>query len=312
MTNLDEILNKMKADGEPVADFIPVEEKVDQVIQPKKKEIDYTDGEFKTEGDRKKIRIRFAKGERRKERKRIMGGEKEPIVDKQKMVLGVFAVSVFFLFMLYSYSPGNDALMAIILIVGATLFIPIGMVIGWMLLDPYNRCKIMRKMTRGRKNYGIVNFVGKANKIVSKIKNFDEDLIWIGNRCWVLAKCKIKEITKNGEELTEGSVIDPTKILAMSETIPILFIDLTSMEPLSFTSEGREKVSPEEIGSFMKGWIDNQMAKIMFLKKTLDIYFIIVIISCIAAAFLSYQNNTAIEQLTAEIQALKDMIGGYT
>lgn len=312
MTNLDEILNNIKADEEPVADFVPIEKKVDQMIQPKKKEIDYADGDFKTEEDRKNIRIRFAKGKQRKEQKRILGGEKEQIVDKQKMVLGVFAVSIFFLFMLYSYSPGNDALMTIILIIGTTLFIPIGMVIGWMLLDPYNRCKIMRKMTRGRKNYGIVNFVGKANKIVSKIKNFDEDLIWIGNRCWVLAKCKIKEISKNGEELTEGTVIDPTKILAMSETIPILFIDLTSMEPLSFTSEGREKVSPEEIGSFMKGWIDNQMAKIMFLKKTLDIYFIIVIISSLAAAFFGYQNNQAIEELTTEIETLKNMIGGIT
>jgi len=314
MTSLDDMLKKIdekKPVETEVVETEVVEAKDEKPEEKPKPEIDYDKPIFDKES-RRKLRLRFAKGKDRKERNRINKGENFGVVDRQKMILGVFAVAMFSIFMLYSYNPGNEAIMIIVLLIGAFLFLPVGMVIGWFLLDPYMRCKMMRKLTRGQKNFGLINFVGKANKMVTKIKNFDEDLIWIKNRCWVLAKGKIKEINKNGEAISEEKVIDPGKLLTLSETVPVLFIDLTSMEPLSFTTEGREKVSPEEIGSFMKGWVDNQMAKIMFLKKTLDIYFVIVILSCLAAAFFAYQNSESIAELQEEIQILKNMIGGIT
>lgn len=309
MTSLDEIIKNMEKPEEKMAEFKAIET---EKKEEKTKALDYDKPIFDTEESKKKIRIKFAKGKDRKERKRIMKGESYGLIDRQKMVLGFFAVSVFGIFMMFSYAPNNNAIMTIVLLVGMSLFLPVGMILGWMMLDPYMRCKIMRKLTRGKNNFGLINFVGKGSKIVTKIKNFDEDLVWIKNRCWVLAKGKIKEINKDGEVISDEKVIDPGMLLTLSETVPVMFIDLTSMEPLSFSNESREKVSPEEIGSFMKGWVDNQMAKIMFLKKTLDIYFIIVICSCIAAAFLSYQNMTEIEALKEEIMALKDMIGGIT
>jgi len=310
MTKLDNILKNIKADDKPVDD---IDSKIDKLPEPKTFEKqDFRNGSFKTEDAKKNIREIFAKGKPRKERKRLLDGEHDRLIDKQKSLITLFAICLFAIFMLYMYNPGDEAIMSIVLIVGAFLFLPLGAVFGWLFLDPIMRCKILRKMTRGRKNYGIVMFVGKANKIVMKIKNFDEDLIWIGTKCWVLAKGKIKEISEDGNTINEGKEIDPEKIVSLSETIPVMFIDLTSMEPLSFISEGRERVSPEEIGSFIKSWIDNQMAKIMFLKKTLDIYFVIVIISALAGAYFGYQNSQEIEALKAEIETLKSMIGGIT
>jgi hypothetical protein len=80
------------------------------------------------------------------------------------------------------------------------------------------------------------------------------------------------------------------------------------MQPLVFTTTGREGIAPEELGSTLKGWVDNQMAKVMFLKKTLDMYFVIVILSCIASAYFGYTNMTEIERLSGEVESLKSMI----
>ena len=323
MTKLDEILNKMQAEEKPEGETFKPKSKPKSIYQDidreiekrdktnneqKKKEIDFENGSFKDEESRNKIRLKFTAGKSRKERKRIMQGENDLLVEQQKLFIGLFAVAIFAIFIMYIYFPANDAIMSIVLIMGVFLFLPVGFVLGWLLLDPIMRCKILRKVTKGKKNFGIVMFVGKANKIVMKIKNFDEDLIWIGTKCWVLAKGKIKEITNDGSVINEGKEIDATKMVALSETIPVMFIDLTSMEPLSFREEGREKVSPEEIGSFMKSWVDNQMAKIMFLKKTLDIYFIIVIMSCLVAAYFGYTNNQELGLLKEEIETLKQMI----
>jgi len=255
-------------------------------------------------------RKKFSEGKDRKEKKRIMMGEKSGFLDRQKTVMMLFAISICAIFFLFYYFPANESLLAIIIIIGSMMFLPIGMILGWAMLDPFMRCKIMRKMSGGRKNYGIINFVAKGKKIISKIKNFDDDLIWIKNKCWVLSKGGIYEIDKTGERINEGTELDPDSVMTVTETVPTMFIDLTSLEPLTFIQHGREPISPEEMGSFLKGWTDNQMSKMMFLKKTLDMYFIIVIISCLASAFFSYQNSQSIEELKLEIESLKSFITG--
>ena len=140
------------------------------------------------------------------------------------------------------------------------------------------------------------------------MKNFDNDLVWIKNKCWAITKEGIFEIDNTGERINEGYVIEPDGVLTITETVPIMFIDLVSMQPLAFTKTGREGIAPEELGATLKGWVDNQMAKVMFLKKTLDMYFIIVILSCIASAYFGYTNMMQVEKLTAEVEALRNMI----
>jgi len=266
-----------------------------------------------TTEEKEQIKKRFYKRIHinRREKKRIDAEETNPLLDKQKLVIGFGFIATVFLFLLWQYNPDNMGITTIIFLIGSFLFLPMGMILGWVFLDPFMRCKIMRKMSKGRKNFGIVNFVGKGKKIITRIKNFDEDLIWIKNKCWALTKSGIYELDKNGEQATEKRALNPDSFVTVTESVPTMFIDINSMQPLTFVETGREGIAPEELGSTLKGWVDNQMAKVMFLKRTLDIYFMIVIICAVGAAFFGYQNNQelmelkeAIERLSRQIQTL--------
>ena len=321
---IDRVLEKREI-KEDIADFEPVEnpkpEKksyMDKVkektgsqkkkIQEKKKNDDldpeWTDEEKKAVKQNFIKKLKLKKRVSRRERNRILGGEKSPVVESQKLVIGLAFVSMIFLFAFWQYNPTNDAITAIVFMIGACMFLPLGAILGWMFMDPFMRCKIMRKMTKGRKNYGIVNFVGKSNKIITRIKNFDEDLIWIKNKCWALTKEGIYEIDKNGEQATDKQALDPDSFVTVTESVPTMFIDINSIQPLTLHETGREKIAPEELGSVLKGWVDNQMAKVMFLKRSLDLYFVIVILCSIAGAYFGYINNQKIADLEQAVNEL--------
>jgi len=289
-TYLDKVKNKMN--------------KQKQKIKPEEKETDLS------EEDKTSIKKSFIRRihVRRKEKKRILGGEHNFLIDTQKLIMAFAFIGILFVFMMWQYNPGSQALTTIVFIVGAFLFLPLGAILGWVFLDPYMRCKIMRKMSKGRKNFGLINFVGRGKKIVSRIKNFDDDLIWIKNKCWALTKSGIYEIDKNGEQVTDNRALNPDSFVTMTDSVPTMFIDIDSMQPLTFETTGREGISPEELGSVLKGWVDNQMAKVMFLKKTLDMYFLIVILACVASAFFGYQNNQEIMELKEMVEQLSKRI----
>ena len=274
--------------------------KIQEKREEKKEDVEWTVEE------KKSVKEKFIKKIKagRKERKRIMKEERNFVVDTQKMVTGLAFVAMIFLFMFWQYNPANDAITVIIFMIGAFLFLPLGAILGWMFMDPFMRCKIMRKMTKGRKNFGIVNFVGKSNKIITKIKNFDEDLIWIKNKCWAMTKEGIYEIDKNGEQATDKQALDPDSFVTVTESVPTMFIDINSIQPLTLHETGREKIAPEELGSTLKGWVDNQMAKVMFLKRSLDLYFVIVILCSIASAYFGYANNQKIAELEETVKEL--------
>jgi len=73
--------------------------------------------------------------------------------DKAIMWLSVLGiVGIIFLYQMVSdFSSGLGLLMWLF---GMMCFLPLGLILGWFFLDPYMRCKIMRK-TR-HKNYGII------------------------------------------------------------------------------------------------------------------------------------------------------------
>ncbi|HEC72706.1 MAG TPA: hypothetical protein ENI36_03780 [Thermoplasmatales archaeon] len=300
MSELDRYLDKKK-DGD-------VNVVVDKIIKEKDK-VDIEPERPHTPVTRKKLRIKFAFGKDKKERKRIMMGEHNSLIDRERFFLFLFIGALFVITMLFTQFPEgrqNEAVRSIILLVGMFLFLPIGFVVGAFLLDPVKRCKIVRKITH--KNFGLIFFVAKGKKVFTRMKNFDDDLLFIKNKCWAFTKSGIYELDPDGERLEEGDMINPDGVLTISETVPIIFLDMKSIEPLVFDNDDRERIQPEELGSFLKGWTDNQLAKIMFLRRTLDIYFIIVIICCIAAAFFSYQNYTAMEEMKTELEAMKKIL----
>jgi len=277
----------------------------------KDEDIEETDDEM--DFDTKKKIIKRYKGEtenrlgrrlKRKEKKEFMGLERENFKEKQNTVLILAIIGIFSIFFIYMYVKVEWALI-IIIMYGIMVCLPIGMFMGFILLDPWWRCKILRKTTK--RNYGIVFFVSKAQKLVTKIKDFDAGLIWKKNSCWVLTKSKVYQLSKDGEQIIERGVINPDKIIALVDTVPVIFVDLDSMEPLSLIA-GNEPINPEEIGSSLKSWADNQLAKALFIKKSMDIYFVIIIIASVASAGLAYYGITKMEELKIQMDALKTMI----
>ena len=69
------------------------------------------------------------------------------------------AACLFILTILFTQFPEgqqNEAVRTIILLIGSLMFLPIGFIVGWLILDPVMRCKIARKITR--KNFGLIYF----------------------------------------------------------------------------------------------------------------------------------------------------------
>lgn len=242
----------------------------------------------------------------RKERNMIILKEKDGLKSKQWMILTLGIIGLFFLMSL-QYMIHEQWVVIIILLMGSMMFLPVGMIVGWATLDPYVRCKILRKLAHG-KNYGIINFVNKGNKIVSKIKNFDQALVWKKNETWVITKEHMYQLSKDGDTIVEKSKIDPESIVTLIDTVPVLFVDLDSMQPLSLARDRREGINPLELGSTLKAWVDNQLAKAMFLKKTMDMYLIIIMILCIASIGVAYINMTRMDDLTAQIKVINNQL----
>lgn len=238
---------------------------------------------------------------RKREKKMVKNREYDSVKNTQGIVIGLAIVGLVFIIVLRNLLP-NEAMYAIVIIIGSFMFIPVGMVVGWVMFDLFIRCKILRRVSK--RNYGIVNFVGKGKRIVSKIKNFDHGLIWQKEDLWVLTKGKIYQQTKDGNAANEGYSLDPESVLTLVDTIPVIFVDMDSMEPLSITQQGRTPVYPSEIGSACKAWMDVQRAKLLANKKAMDILLLVAIICAIGAIVISALTYNKVEELTKLIKGM--------
>lgn len=243
---------------------------------------------------------RFSLG--RRDKKMILAKETEGIKNKQWLVF-MFAIIGIFVLISLQYTIHEEWTMLIVLLLGSSMFLPAGMIIGWALLDPYVRCKILRKASR--KNYGIINFVGKGQKIVSKTKNFDQALVWKKNETWVITKEHVYQLSKDGDTIVEKSKIDPESIITLIDTVPVLFVDLDSMQPLSLARDRREGINPLELGATLKAWVDNQLAKAMFLKKTMDMYLIIIMVLCVVSIGMTYMSMSRFDELKPQLKSIQ-------
>jgi hypothetical protein len=253
---------------------------------------------------------------RREERKELRAEKKEkkkilpPKWSRYKAITMITAFAVFFFVFMYSYLPEGSAeketTFGIMIILGMTLFLPIGMLIGWGVLDPFMRCRLLRRMTR--KNLGVVCFVSKGKRIIAHVKNFDDALIWVKNKCWAIKKNRIFEMDKYGERMGEGEVIEPDEFVTITETVPMLFMDVDNMMPLSLHETDLEEIAPDELGPALKGWVDNQQAKLMFLRRTMETYYLILICAVIASAFFGYQNSQEMEEVKALLETIKNQL----
>jgi len=250
----------------------------------------------------KKRRIRF----RRPERKMIEDKEYEGVKSRVGVVIAFTIIGLMFVVSM-QYIVDDEWVIALIILLGSMMFLPFGMILGWAMLDPYVRCKILRKTTK--RNYGIINFVGKGQKIVSKVKNFDNTVVWKKNEAWVITKEHVYQLTKDGDTIVEKHKIDPESIVTLIDTVPVLYVDIDSMQPLSLARDRREGINPQELGATLKAWVDNQLAKSMFLKKTMDAYFIIIIVCAVASVGVGYLCLTRMDDLEAQLNTIQSQLG---
>jgi len=243
---------------------------------------------------------------RRTEKKDIENQEYDKTQRTKTIIIILAIASIIFITQIRQYLP-NQAMYTIIILMGMTMFFPCGVMAGWLLLDPVMRCKIIRRTTK--RNYGIVGFVGKGMKAVLKIKNFDDGLIWRDKACWVITKDKITQITKDANAINNTErVIDPGSVITLVDTVPMIYVDLDSMEPLMLHQKGREAVYPLEIGATLKAWEDNQRAKMMQLRKAQDILLYIAIICAAGAIVVGFLNLTKIESMAKDISTMKNLL----
>jgi len=243
---------------------------------------------------------------KRKETIMIKNAEYDATSGKVKEITITLAVlGIILVVVLNSYLP-NDAMFALLIIIGATSFLPMGMIMGWLLFDPVMRCKILRKMSK--RNYGVIQFVSHGGKMFPKIKNFDQSLILRNNECWVLAESRVYQMTKDGNAINKGKEINAKNIVTYVDTVPVLFLDTHNMSPMKLTNEGDSSVYPVEIGSQLKAWTDNQRAKMMAVKKMEDMMTMILIAASVGAVVICLITMTKVEEMSGTISALDERL----
>jgi hypothetical protein len=197
-------------------------------------------------------------------------------------VLGIMGIIFFTM-----YLQASPAFLLLTWLFGTLCFLPLGLVLGWLFLNPDVRVLIMRRM-RG-KNYGLVHFVHKGGqRIITRIKNFDDDVIIQDTKMWILRSEGIYYLDKS-RNLVSHAHIESNNIKTMPANIPALFLDSDTMIPLTFHSV-QSQSNPQQVGATILGYIYNQLAKALFLKKGLQIFFIIIIILTAVNLVLGLQN----------------------
>jgi len=277
-------------------------------VQEEKEDKNHKFTKQEREGYIKKYLTNRSKNEqlKRKEKNMIKDGEYDRVGGKLKeIMMGLSIAGIILVIVLYNYLP-NDAMFALLIIIGATSFLPMGTIMGWLLFDPVMRCKVLRKVSK--RNYGVVEFVGQGTKLFPKIKNFDDSLIWRNNECWVLAKSRVYQRTKDGNAINKGKEIDSENIITYVDTVPVMFLDMKSMAPMRLTNEGDSNVYPVEIGSSLKAWVDNQRAKMMAVKKMEDMMMIILMAACIGAVVVSLITMARVEELSESIVGMDEKL----
>lgn len=187
------------------------------------------------------------------------------------MFVSIFGIMVI-IFIYQMVSEVSLVFAAVLMLFGMTAFLPIGFILGYLLLDPYMRCKMKRRM-RG-KNYAVVNFVHKGGKRIDvRIKDLDDDVVVQGTKLWILDKDGIYYIDKDDNKIFHKT-IEPDSMITRPNNVPELFLDAETMKPLAFQKTTTAS-TPQQVGAILLGYVNNQIAKNLFFKKTMTMFWII-------------------------------------
>lgn len=215
-------------------------------------------------------------------------------------VLGIMGI-IFFT----QYMEASPAFLLLTWLFGTMCFLPLGAIMGWMFLNPDIRVLVWRRL-RG-KNYGLVHFVHRGGqRMTTRIKNFDDDIIIQDTKMWILQNDGIYYLDKNRNKILHAK-IESKHIKTMPANIPVIYLDSDTMIPLTFHTI-KSKSNPQEVGSTILGYIYNQLAKALYLKKGLQIFFIIMIVLCVLNLVIGFQLAMWLDEIHNEVPKIKEMM----
>jgi len=175
--------------------------------------------------------------------------------------------------------------------------------------DPVWKAKILRMIDR-KKNYYLIGFVSKSgNHIRDKVIDIEHAVLEHRGKMWVADRGRIYDESNPDNGFFAGS-----KPRLWEEGVPRLFVNDDDFMPMTFF-ESQSHVKPDEIGSELKAWVDNQIAKAIaqFAKafasiKNHQMLLWICIVIGIAAVGFAFINMQAINNLQTDLTAMKMQI----
>lgn len=217
-------------------------------------------------------------------------GQIKPIPNVMQLLSKVMVIGFMFTAFigLYAYYVSASALNGLI-VIGSFGFLPIGIVLGGVLIDTRLRCKVLRSLTK--RNLGIVNFIS-GNESFSRIKDIDNDVLETKTRLYFLRKGRVYNDKGEVEHQIDSNAIKFTS------GIPTINFDINNALPLSFHEEKSTIIDPGVIAGIIKAHVIIKEAEAMNISKKQLGVSVLVLIGLIGAnLYYSYSMDSNIKEI---------------
>lgn len=195
----------------------------------------------------------------------------------------------------------------IVILLGSTIFIPIGVIFG-IFLTPNGKIKLLRKMTK--QNYGYVKFITSNKVIKTIVANLNDDIIKFGNGIYFINRKMIKKHVEN--EVPSIIPIDENAI-KYEDGIPTIYFDVDDIIPLDFSNIEKDMDEkfrlPSQVSATLNKEIAVEKAKIMnAFKRQQNILMIVIVVALLILLYLTYTDFTRLKTMSKTISGMNDAL----
>ena len=200
-------------------------------------------------------------------------------------LLLVLLLSIIGVIIGYYLKPSFLLAMGLGAFAGGSLLFVLGFILGWLMIDPFQRAKLKRRLTK--KNWGIAYIIYKKKYVHPYLFDFSQKVLKIGSRIYHLQD---SDVMNQSNDYEDG--VDPKNIIYM-KNIPVVFLDFDDMIPIDLNKEKID--TPSSLASDLLMWIDAEVyKKVLKNKRVQDIALIvslILIIVILGGFYFMWQNN---------------------
>ncbi len=213
------------------------------------------------------------------------------VVDMNRLWTLFVALPVLGMFIAGYLLRGNPSFMLVFSIIGGFVFLPVGVVVGSVVSSPELKCKILRRI-QSDKNYGVVQILSRGGRITKRVKDLDDDLLFVDDQVWPVQDSKIYSYDSD----PYMSPIESQHMRKEPGDVPTLFVDLESVQPVSFNKSETE-IIPQQLAANITGWVQTQVQKRVHKKmQKRDIALAILGVGVVIAAFLAFRNYQTLNE----------------